>query len=545
MEEINYERLIPTTPQKDVVSIAYQAGKFQTEYLIYKADCRYIPPEDRNEPAVKVVCSACEREFLADKIDAGGCGHSCAPAPFGWLHPTMNEAVVSGMHTLCPICGAEAKTLHVGNMGLYGGCVVDDAWVATLSRLPVEGKQDRLVLTDWCVRRAVNKRGATRHEVWPYTAWVAEEKKIVRLMGYRKTVSGDISMFGKWQQRKNLCDVCGAPDVVAPWDPRLLEGTTAANCKLDLYQAAGGRRLVSYLALWKRRPAVENLLVQGCGALVEDWIKKEREAYGYRGGVPKLPAVNWKEKRPARMLRLSTEEFRLLRDGGWSAEDVEMIALVRARGEELKLPEDLPLLRSYGKYVLEKILSEKGGEDFRRILRYLQKQKCGWDTLRDYWRMAERLDRDLTDGLVRWPRDLRAAHDRAAREQKHRKDELLAAAFAKRASALEGLSFQAGNLLIRPCRDQAELIGEGKKLHHCVANYAQDHADGRTAILFIRRADEPEEPYFTLEFDEKKLTVRQNRGLRNCGRTPEVEAFEAAWLKWVKTMMKKGKVNVA
>lgn len=50
--------------------------------------------------------------------------------------------------------------------------------------------------------------------------------------------------------------------------------------------------------------------------------------------------------------------------------------------------------------------------------------------------------------------------------------------------------------------------------------------------MFIRRSDAPDEPYYTLELDEGHLTVRQNRGLRNCARTKEVRDFEAAWLEW-------------
>ena len=34
--------------------------------------------------------------------------------------------------------------------------------------------------------------------------------------------------------------------------------------------------------------------------------------------------------------------------------------------------------------------------------------------------------------------------------------------------------------------------------------------------------------------DERELTVRQNRGMRNCPRTPEVRAFEDLWLSWVR-----------
>ena len=46
---------------------------------------------------------------------------------------------------------------------------------------------------------------------------------------------------------------------------------------------------------------------------------------------------------------------------------------------------------------------------------------------------------------------------------------------------------------------------------------------------------------FRKELDEKTLKVRQNRGLRNCARTTEVEAFEREWLAWVQAGAPKGR----
>lgn len=74
-----------------------------------------------------------------------------------------------------------------------------------------------------------------------------------------------------------------------------------------------------------------------------------------------------------------------------------------------------------------------------------------------------------------------------------------------------------------------------------MATYAKRHAGGETAIFFIRRASQPEKPFFTLELDEKRLNVRQNRGLRNCARTPEVQAFEEKWLEWVRAGAPRGR----
>lgn len=84
--------------------------------------------------------------------------------------------------------------------------------------------------------------------------------------------------------------------------------------------------------------------------------------------------------------------------------------------------------------------------------------------------------------------------------------------------------------MIRPVRDEDELRREGNELNHCIGSYAQRHAEGKTAIFLIRRAETPDKPWYTLELDENKLSVRQNRGKHNCDKTKEIQAFEAAWI---------------
>ena len=93
--------------------------------------------------------------------------------------------------------------------------------------------------------------------------------------------------------------------------------------------------------------------------------------------------------------------------------------------------------------------------------------------------------------------------------------------------------------MIVPARDDHELYIEGKLLSHCVHRYSESHANGKTAIFFIRHSSEPERPYFTLELDENKIEVRQNRGKCNCARTKEVTEFEKVWLEHIRKVREK------
>jgi len=127
---------------------------------------------------------------------------------------------------------------------------------------------------------------------------------------------------------------------------------------------------------------------------------------------------------------------------------------------------------------------------------------------------------------------------RRQREQ-WKQEQNLAVLFRIRRRQLARYVFEADGLKIVPAYSQRELQKEADELHHCVWTYARRHAEGETVIFFIRRRLEPGKPYYTLELDEKTLAVRQDRGLRNCGKTAEVQAFEDLWISWVRNGAKR------
>ena len=92
--------------------------------------------------------------------------------------------------------------------------------------------------------------------------------------------------------------------------------------------------------------------------------------------------------------------------------------------------------------------------------------------------------------------------------------------------------------MIRPCRDEAELINEGKTLKHCVASYAKRHASGTTSIFFIRHIDRPDKPYYTLEWTGRVIV--QDHGYKNRLQTDEIKEFEKEWLEFVKGVNENG-----
>lgn len=535
-ETINYAPLLPAEPPEGMTQWVLAQGKLNREYLIYKAAREYAVLEDAWKPAVEVTCTACGRSFLAAKVSAGGCHNGYAPAPFGWINPVLHESVISGNSTMCPFCNQKGETVHIGRMPCG---ITQNEYTTVISRLSVPGKRDRLLLTDWQTSRWIDKQGESHYRNHIYTAWVVEEKKIVRLMGYTRNFQH--ICLHHLEQRKTMADDYGKCQLLYPWDPAVLEGTTAENCKLDVYIAAGGEYLVSYLAVWRRHPNLENLIMQGWSKLINEMIENTRSSgyYAENRGIPRLLSINWKEKKPHRMLYMTKAEFREY--AGISVTEFNLLSWTRKNGIEVGGKGNLQTLRQIGEYQCDRILEEVGSGEFWKAVRYLGGAGRDFHTLRDYWKMAYALGMDLNHPQVRWPKRLKAAHDDVMRRYKARNDEIVQVGFAVRLKELERFSWSADGITIRPCGTQDEMKQEGTALSHCVARYAEDHALGKTAIFLIRKETEPEKPWYTLELDEKKMVVRQNRGKCNCARTEEIQNFENQWLEHIRQEAAKAK----
>lgn len=116
------------------------------------------------------------------------------------------------------------------------------------------------------------------------------------------------------------------------------------------------------------------------------------------------------------------------------------------------------------------------------------------------------------------PKDIKEAHDnfipifnRFMDFQKSPEgvNEKIAARYEK----MEKYFYNNEEFMITYPKSGIEIIDEGRELRHCVGSYVKRVADGHTDIFFIRRTDNPEKPFFTLELQNS--CVRQVHGLAN------------------------------
>jgi len=155
---------------------------------------------------------------------------------------------------------------------------------------------------------------------------------------------------------------------------------------------------------------------------------------------------------------------------------------------------------------------------------------------RDYLNMAQDLKSDMKKKAVLEPRDLKVQHDlfasRIAEQKEAERNRELNRPIDESvywwAQEYTGRDF----MVVYPkCR--ADFIREGQCLNHCVGNtgYFNRHLRGRQMVFFIRKADQPDRPYFTTEIDVENGRILQLYGFADCSAPKEVRAFVEGFVK--------------
>lgn len=153
----------------------------------------------------------------------------------------------------------------------------------------------------------------------------------------------------------------------------------------------------------------------------------------------------------------------------------------------------------------------------------------------DYLEMREDLGYDMTNEIYLYPKNLKEKHDQMVEEKRGREDELHETKMNIKYPKIEmqynklfeKYGFTDECYVIRPAMNAGEIVKEGRDLHHCVGRetYLSKHNSGQTVILFLRKAETPNVPYYTIEIRDKEII--QWYGIRDT--KPDKEIIEV-WL---------------
>lgn len=165
----------------------------------------------------------------------------------------------------------------------------------------------------------------------------------------------------------------------------------------------------------------------------------------------------------------------------------------------------------------------------------------------DYLEMAKKLGRHMDDAMVYRPRELRRRHDEAVMELEAQRAKPDANEYAERfpmaekimAEIQEKYEYASDQYIITVPRRCIDIVLEGRMLHHCAGTcdrYFDRIQQRETYICFLRRAEEPYKPYYTIEV-EPGGTIRQHRG--EYDEEPGIEKIRPFLREWQKVIKKR------
>ena len=134
---------------------------------------------------------------------------------------------------------------------------------------------------------------------------------------------------------------------------------------------------------------------------------------------------------------------------------------------------------------------------------------------RDYIQAAKAIGFDLSREDVVFPKDLGKRHDIAVKLHRNilaeKQAEELKELWAKNEQMY---GFSDGEFVIVNPKSTYDIIDEGKVQGHCVASYADRHAQGTLAIVFIRKVGEEDKAFLTVEMRKEKMWQVQGKSNR-------------------------------
>ena len=219
------------------------------------------------------------------------------------------------------------------------------------------------------------------------------------------------------------------------------------------------------------------------------------------------------------------------------------------------------LIHDYHGKPIVKIIIQKGVKgEFERFFHYIDKYDISISLYRDYMEACKFLHLDCHDDKIRYPKDFKRWHDirieemDVIRRENNRKQKLLRAKEARaRKKQLEKEQRELAENFLKAAekylplagftedehyaifiaRSPAELIKEGNALSHCVGRCGYDRKMAReeTLIFFVRKMEELDKPFVTLEYSIKQKKVLQCYAYNNT--KPDDNVIEFVNNKWL------------
>lgn len=155
---------------------------------------------------------------------------------------------------------------------------------------------------------------------------------------------------------------------------------------------------------------------------------------------------------------------------------------------------------------------------------------------RDYLSMSETLKVDMSRKAIRFPKNIKYAHDQLLprfNQIKYKADDDELKQAIKNGLYAGMREFQNDVFCVVFPTLRSEIVTEGQSLSHCVGHdrYYKNHIAGTNMIFFVRKTAEKSKPFITMEIDNQAKSISQLRGFKDLSAPPEVKKFANEFLK--------------
>ena len=347
----------------------------------------------------------------------------------------------------------------------------------------------------------------------------------------------DYQVYDCWTGRNRWIDynLGGFANIGTPYDLEISPETMKEIKKTPMFkyipEPEKEYSAVHYYIAAARYPDFEMIVKSGMKYLARSLVYQIGTGYRSRGrthydrlGIRKERLRDViKEKGDINILKAYQIERKVKKR--WNPEEVEAVVHRVNTGSR----EELKMLSEIYKYASP-----------LKIERYIEKtirnEGCGaFGEYIDYIRMRKEMGYDLSNEIILFPKELHRRHNEMVLETEKAELDKRAKEVSERYPNIEKLykklsdkySAAAGGLIIRPAKNAAEIVMEGRLLHHCVGGdaYLSRHSKGYSAILFLRKMSDRDIPYITVEI--KGTEILQWYGAYN---KKSDEAMVRAWL---------------
>lgn len=329
------------------------------------------------------------------------------------------------------------------------------------------------------------------------------------------------------------------------------------NCCLDLFDKCINENQISrksnyhyiqYLMLYRKYPYLEQLMKAGFDHIILSGIRDNGSTEHdfrkiFKNGknikdITELDNACWQY-----LLSISGDMYlwsiykNIIKKHNVSVEQLKKF-------NKLMWKEDILATAYYLKEILELEIDGNNLYTISSITNYLinQKQKHNIQPSRclnllvDYIKMCNDLDIEpytKPENIKKVHDDLIPLYDDYELKIREKTYEEYVKGFNEQKKRLEKYLYEDNDLKVMIPDSPSDLIKEGQTQHNCVATYTKGHASQETNIFFIRKKDNLDESYITVEFDDINKSIIQARYKYNKSVNEKSDkAFIDKWLKY-------------